>query len=457
MPATGTADHVRIGPQPGPQERALACPADILIFGGQAGGGKSFSLLLEALRHSANPQWTATIFRRTYPQIKNPGGLWDTSQEVYGRIPGAVPMEGLPPRWTFPSGFKFPFSHMQHEKHRLDWKGSQVGYLAFDQLEEFLASQFWYLVGRNRSTTGIRPYVRATCNPVPDDDEVGGWLHDLVRWWIDQESGYPIPERDGVIRYFNRIGDDLVWSDRPQDLPKPEFAKSLTFIRSRLEDNPALMEKDPGYESNLEALPLVDRERLRGGNWKVRPSAGKVFNRAWFPIVSAAPAQARRVRYWDKAATEGGGAFSAGARIAYQAGIFYIEDVVRGQWSAGHRDQVIQQKAEADGRGVEIWVEQEPGAGGKESAQASVKQLAGYTVRADRVTGDKVTRAKPMSAQAEAGNVVLVRGEWNEPFLKESHAFPDSKFKDQVDAAAGAFNKLALTSRSSGKGATVTV
>lgn len=450
-------EHAQVRPQEGPQERALACSADILIFGGQAGGGKTFALLLEALRHSNNRYFTSVIFRRTYPQIAHPGGLWDTSIELYGNIPGAVPLEGPPPRWGFRGGYKLTFSHLQHAQDRLHWKGAQVGLLGFDQLEEFTSGQFWYLLSRNRSTTGIRPYVRATCNPIPEDDEVGGWLHDLVTWWIDQDSGLPIPERDGVIRWFNRIDDDLIWADRPQDLPKPEFGKSLTFIRSRLEDNPALIAKDPGYEANLEALPLVDRERLREGNWKVRPSAGKVFDRGWFPIVAAAPAQAKRVRYWDKAATEGGGAYTAGVRIAYKGGIFYIEDVVRGQWSAGHRDQVMQQVAEADGRGVEIWVEQEPGSGGKESAQASVKQLAGFAVRADRVTGDKVERAKPMSAQAEAGNVVLVQGDWHEVFLHEAHTFPDSKYKDQVDAAAGAVNKLVLSTRSSGRGAKVTI
>lgn len=449
---------VEIGPQPGPQEAILASPADIVIAGGAAGGGKSFALLLEPLRHSHIHNFTAVIFRRTYGEITNPGGLWDTSMELYGLIPGAKPLEGPPPKWEFPSGFKLPFAHMQHEKNRMDWKGAQIAYLGFDQLEEFTAKQFWYMLSRNRSLCGIRPYVRATCNPVPDDDETGGWLHELIWWWIDQESGYPIQERSGVIRWFNRINDELVWADRREDLPKPKDGKSITFIPAKLEDNPILEERDPDYRANLEALPLVDRERLLGGNWKVRESAGKVFNRAWFPIVAAAPAKAKRVRYWDKAATEDDGAFSCGVRMAYANGIYWVEDVVRGQWSAGKRNAVMKQVAEIDRKlGVDIWVEQEPGSGGKESAQISIKDLAGHNVRADRVTGDKVERAKPMSAQAEAGNVVLVRGPWNESYLKELHAFPDGKFKDQADASSGAFNKLTLGPKSTGLTAKVTL
>src|SRR5207253_1292413 len=116
--------------------------------------------------------------------------------------------------WRFPSGAKIKFSHMQYEKDRLSWKSAQIPLICYDQLEEFTESQFWYLVSRNRSTCGVAPYIRATCNPVPDDDEVGGWLCKLIAWWIDQETGYAIPERSGVIRWFVRRSDDkLEWRE----------------------------------------------------------------------------------------------------------------------------------------------------------------------------------------------------------------------------------------------------
>jgi predicted phage terminase large subunit-like protein len=180
-----------------------------------------------------------------------------------------------------------------------------------------------------------------------------------------------------------------------------------------------------------------------------RPPEGSIFKRAWFPIVDSAPADAQRVRYWDLAGTQDGGAYTAGVLMAKSKDkLFYVEDVVRGQWSAAQRDAVILQMAQLDTqrhRGVRTWFEQEPGSGGKEQAAQQVKMLAGFTAHAERVTGDKVTRAMPLAAQAEAGNVRLVRGAWNGGFLEELTSFPNGRFKDQTDGASGAFNKLALT------------
>lgn len=180
--------------------------------------------------------------------------------------------------------------------------------------------------------------------------------------------------------------------------------------------------------------------------YQQRPTArdGEFFKRSWFEIVDAAPEHATRVRYWDKAGTAGGGAYTCGALLAAASdGLFYIEDVVRGQWDAGERETVILQTAQIDGPNVYIWHEQEPGSGGKESAESTTRNLAGYVVEADRVTGDKALRAEPLAAQAKAGNVRLVNGPWNAAFLNEVSSFPLGKYKDQIDAASGAFNKLA--------------
>lgn len=174
------------------------------------------------------------------------------------------------------------------------------------------------------------------------------------------------------------------------------------------------------------------------------PLAGGLFKRQWLGIVEAGPAVARRVRYWDKAGTSGGGDYSAGVRVAVTPdGLWFVEDVVRGQWSALARNQVMLQTAQLDGPQVAIWLEQEPGSGGKESAELSVRQLAGFGVRAEPVTGDKLVRAQPLAAQCEAGNVRLVRGAWNAAYIDELCVFPNGEHDDQVDASSGAFNKLA--------------
>lgn len=177
------------------------------------------------------------------------------------------------------------------------------------------------------------------------------------------------------------------------------------------------------------------------------PPEGGMFKRHWFEIVGASPRRATRVRYWDKAGTSGDGAYSCGVLMAKDANDqFYVEDVIRGQWSALERENVIQQTAEMDSTllgSVVTWHEQEPGSGGKESAQATTRRLAGFVVRSETVTGDKETRAMPLAAQCEALNVKLVKGEWNTAYLNELTTFPFGKYKDQVDASSGAFNKLA--------------
>lgn len=179
-----------------------------------------------------------------------------------------------------------------------------------------------------------------------------------------------------------------------------------------------------------------------------RPREGGFFKWAWFLRVPFRPAEAKRVRYWDTAGTEGGGDYTVGCLMAKTPqGRFVIEDVVRGQWSPGRRDAEIVETAARDaaryGRGaVKIWLEQEAGVGGTDRTAALVKKLAGHTIRTEPATGKKTDRADPLASAAEAGNVALLEAAWNKPFLDELTSFPTGDHDDQVDAAAGAFNKL---------------
>lgn len=175
------------------------------------------------------------------------------------------------------------------------------------------------------------------------------------------------------------------------------------------------------------------------------PPGGGMFQVARLGIVEAVPQMAKLVRYWDKAATEGGGCNSAGVLMGRGAdGLFYVLHVVAGHWSPSNREAAIKQTAQVDGTGIPVWHEQEPGSSGVESAQNTNLSLAGWDVRAERPTGSKVERAGPFSAQVEAGNIRLLKGEWNREYLDELRLFPFGKLKDRVDASSGAFNKLAL-------------
>jgi predicted phage terminase large subunit-like protein len=180
---------------------------------------------------------------------------------------------------------------------------------------------------------------------------------------------------------------------------------------------------------------------------KPTPPSGGMFKVDHFIKLSVMPPKesiVNTVRYWDKAGTEGAGAFTRGTKMhKLKSGRYLISDVKGGQWGTDEREAIIKETAIADGRSVVIGIEQEPGSGGKESAQATIKNLSGFIVYADRPTGDKVYRADPYSVQVNNGNVYLLNAEWNKDFIEEHRFFPLSKYKDQVDSAAGAFNRLA--------------
>lgn len=267
-----------IRPQPGFQEKFLSSSADIVIGGGAAGAGKTFSLLLDIVRYLPIRDFGAVIFRRTTPQIRNQGGLWDTSFELYPWI-GGVPKETTL-EWNFSDISAVKMNHLEYEKNVQDHQGAQYAFIGFDELTHFTRRQFFYLLTRNRSLCGVKPCIRATCNPDPDS-----WVADFISWWIDEDTGFPIPERDGVIRYFTVDEELVIWADTPEEVIEkcphifagiPEeidpvsMVKSATFIFGNIYGNKLLMKKNPQYLSNLLSQNPADKAQLLEGNWKLK-------------------------------------------------------------------------------------------------------------------------------------------------------------------------------------------
>lgn len=434
-------DENAIRAQPGPQKLFLGSPADIAIYGGAAGGGKSFALLLDPIRYALQvPGFYGVFFRRNTTQIRNPGGLWDESQRIYMPIGAKARQNEL--EYSWPIGTKLKLAHLEHESTVHEWQGSQVPFIGFDELTHFTRTQFFYMLSRNRSTCGIRPYIRATCNPDSDS-----WVADLIKWWIDPETGLPIHDRAGVLRYFVRVNDVLVWGDTREELAEqyPDVtAKTLTFVPASIYDNPALLQTDPGYLANLQALPYVDRMRLLGGNWKVRPTAGLYFRREWVKVIDVAPANLDVVRYWDLAATEKTENNDPDWTIGVKLGKYpdsnrwVVLHVVRLRGSPAKVEETIKQVAALDGPRVRIGLPQDPGQAGKAQAAYLVGELAGYAVQTRAERGDKITRFSPFSSQCEAGNVDVLRGVWNEDYFTSMEGFPDLLHDDDADATGGA-------------------
>lgn len=454
-------EKIILAPQKGPQERFLATSADICIYGGAAGGGKTFGLLLEPLRHMGNKDFNSVIFRRDYTQVTSPGGLWDSSKKIYSYVQGCYPLKTPKLHWTFKSGATVNFAQLGSDEDCLSWQGSQVTMIGFDELTHFSEYQFFYMLSRNRTDSGVAPYVRATCNPDADS-----WVAEFIKWWIDQDTGYPIPERSGKIRWMVRLNEAIYWFgskkeaidaaiENGMDYEKAVImAKSVTFIASTLQDNKILMKNDPGYMANLMALAIVERERLLYGNWKIKAAAGSFYKRSQVgEILTEAPKDLVAVcRGWDLAATDKDeddeAAFTAGVLMGRREnGRFVIIDVINRQLKAGDVRSTVLVTAKMDHakyRWCRQRLPQDPGQAGKDQKASYMEMLAGFDVHMIPESGDKATRAEPMAAQWQHGMFDLVAGEWNEAYLNQLESFPDSKWKDMVDASSSAFNEITL-------------
>lgn len=457
-------NKIILAPQKGPQERFLATSADICIYGGAAGGGKTYGLLLEPLRHMNNPNFNAVIFRREYTQITAPGGLWDSARKVYSHVQGAYPLKTPKLHWSFKKGATVNFAHLNNDDDCESWQGSQITMIGFDELTHFTEYQFFYMLSRNRTDSGVTPYVRATCNPDADS-----WSAEFISWWIDQKTGYPILERSGKIRWMVRVNEVIHWTDSRQEAVEAAvesgigreqaetMPKSVTFIASTLQDNKILMKNDPSYLANLQALPLVDRERLLYGNWKIKAAAGLMFKRTQVNMVEEIPNDVILwCRGWDLAATsedeDGNPAYTAGVLIGKRKnGRYIVADVINKRLAASDVRKLILMTAQSDratyGRVCQR-LPQDPGQAGKEQAQSYMKLLSGFIVKIMPESGDKVTRAEPFSAMwqgtetMEVGFVDVLVADWNGMFFNQYESFPQSDFKDMVDAGANAFNTI---------------
>lgn len=447
-------------PQPGPQEQFLSSPADIVVYGGAAGGGKTYGLLLSALRYKNVRGYNCTVFRKTYKQVFSPGGLWDETLDMYHGIRGARARISNG-EWQFRDTqgrvlSKVLFKHIGSDAELYDYQGSQICGLCFDELTHFNEHQFFYMLSRNRSVCGVKPYVRATCNPDADS-----WVARFIEWWIDADSGYPIPERSGQIRWMLRRNNTIYWADRKDELieqfhlstdEERQEPKSVTFIASSIYDNKILLKNDPGYLANLKALAHVEQERLLRGNWKIKPAAGLYFKRTQIgEMLPSVPLDVVKwVRAWDLAATaedEGGEpAYTAGVLMGKRSnGRYVVADVVNLRLSAADVRQTVKMTAAMDmarHRRVRVRLPKDPGQAGKDQAQSYIKFLSGFDVCAVAESGSKEARAEPVAAQWQAGNFDVVVGDWNEAYFSQLESFPASRFKDMVDATSSAFTEL---------------
>jgi predicted phage terminase large subunit-like protein len=257
---------------------------------------------------------------------------------------------------------------------------------------------------------------------------------------------------DDISGVIDKVGMDYVHLMLPMEFEPERACNTKIGFRDPRREAGDLLDPIRFPRATVEKLKRDMGSYAYAGQYQQRPAprSGGMFQRGDFEIVDAVPAGGKRCRAWDFAASqERPGTtpdWTVGLRMSRVDGIFYIEAIERGRWSPAEVERRLKNTASQDGPAVTIRLPQDPGAAGKADAETKIRLLAGYPVRAAPVTGEKALRAKPASAQAEAGNVKLLRGAWNEAFLDEVSVFPNGPFDDQVDAFADALNELALGS-----------
>jgi len=374
----------------------------------------SDALLMAALQYVDIPGYNALLIRDTYKNLNDPEALMTRADEwLHGTD---AHWSGEKHRWTFPSGATLSFGYLDGPRDHLNYKSAAYQFVGIDEVVSIREHQALFLFSRMRKLTSLGNIpIRFRCasNP-PHREEVerGDWVK---KRYVDEKT------REGRI-----------------------------FIPAWMDDNSHINKNE--YRKALGQLDEVTRRQLEEGDWDI-DAAGFMFNREDFDIVKSVPNDVVRVRYWDRAATErkktvteeNQPAATAGCKMAISKDKnIYIEDVVRFQKNPLANEKIIRQTAILDGIACKIYMEQEPGSSGVDTIATYRRLLMGFTFRGDRPSGSKITRAEPLSAQVEAGNVFLVDGKWIPLFLREAMVFPSGKYKDQIDSATGAFNKLSF-------------
>lgn len=256
--AKQTQREVIFTPNPGPQTEFLAAPEREVLYGGSAGGGKTYSLIADPLRYFGNANFSGLIVRRTNDELREI--IWKT-QELYPKAYPGAKWQEKKSQWVFPSGARLWLTYLEREEDVLRYQGQAFSYIGFDELTQHPTPFAWnYMRSRLRTTDSSLPiFMRATTNP-------GGPGHQWVkRMFID-----PAPENQPFAATDLDSGEALVYPETHEKAGQPLFKRR--FIPAKLRDNPYLF-NEGDYEANLLSLPEMQRRQLLEGDWAIADGA----------------------------------------------------------------------------------------------------------------------------------------------------------------------------------------
>lgn len=454
------SDQTILAPASKKQEQFLNSDCTVTLCGGAAGSGKTYTLLLIALKFMQHPRATGVIFRRTSTMIKSPGSIWHEAVNMYTSVfKKGLRIKHRETEIIFPNGAVLKFSHMQHDSDMYSHKGGQYSFVAFDEATDFTEEMVVYLMSRMRNAyVDYTPQLFLLTNP-DYNSFLRLWIQD---YYLDTTTGVPIEERSGHKRWFVRQGESMLWYNSLEEAEKVHGnsseagIRSFTFIPAKCTDNPPLLKANPDYINNLISLPRVEMERLYLGSWFARPEASGHFKREWVSVVDLPNGRAnQRVRAWDFAFSKPSEVnkdpdWTAGVLISKDKNNLYtVEDSVRIRERVHEVEQLVFETAVRDGQDVIISIPVDPNAQASAYAKDLQRKLGemGYTVRLQKPVKSKVTRFAPFGSVAQAGFVHVVRGEWNKAYFDELETFDGTKkfHDDQADATSDGFYLLNRT------------
>lgn len=422
------------------------------------GGGKSYCGLLRHLRWVEDSNYRGFIIRKNQTTLNKSGGLFDEAKALYRAYEPRVQVKQKDMKFVFPSGAEIAMSHLETDDDAEKYRGLQLSAAMIDEATQISEDHTLVVLSRLRSKAKMKPNLFLTCNPSPES-----YLRRWIDWWIipkgEENEGRPNPERDGVVRWFIRQNNEMIWASTPEEL-KETYGKdvlplSLQFISATIYDNPPLIKANPGYLANLQGLKRVKRERDLHGNWDVREDAAGFWKVDWLgePVNEWDYHFVQYCRGWDTAGSIPCEALpdpdhTVGTLIGKtKEGLYVVLDVVRFRARFGEVMQRIIETARSDPEGTQIILPQDPGAAGKAAGQMMIKDLVseGFYARMRPTNKSKVTRFQPFAAASEAQLVRYVRGEWNDAWVSELESFDGSRSKkdDQVDSVSDTFITLA--------------
>lgn len=430
----------------------------VLLVGGGAGSGKSFTCLVKALKYVKDPAARVLIIRESQPVLKIPGGLIDESSSIYGHF-GAV-YKIQPMEWVFPNGATIKFAAMPDNMAK--WQGLQYTAALVDEAAGFTQEQILFLLSRMRSPK-YKGHLSLTMTVNPDKNS---FLFDWLQYCLDPDTGIPKEGTEDITRYFVNLNGKMLWGNSIAELYKEHGAgyilgknfnpTSFRFIPMTIYDNPVLMKANPGYLASLLAQPRVNQQRFLHGSWTARPEGSSYFDRSWIKFVDYPPVNPMAVvRSWDLAASVPSEVnkdpdYTVGLKMSRdKMGMYYIEDVHRFRKLSDGVIKEIAATGHLDGEQVKVTIPCDPGAGGKMANMFMSRTLAeqGVATKSISTTGHtgKVNNFLPFCSLAEGGSVCIVKGDWNDDYLTELEFFTGRRtgHDDQVDATSSAFNALA--------------